>query len=88
MAKKFYNEIRFALAENLREDLKQILVDRGLEATGLVALKISVNSLPEIEVVPVEGSPTDFIKKLGEEDGITQEVLNKKLKEAFGEQII
>lgn len=64
-----YSEIRFVMAENLPEKLKkEAKVDRGL-----VALKIRINSPPAYEVEPISGSPTDYLKKLAEEDGITQE---------------
>jgi hypothetical protein len=79
--KKFYNEIRFALAKNLSPDLlKQFKISKGV---GLVAIKVSINSPLTYDIVPVTGSPTEFIRELGREEGITQEVLNKSLKEAF-----
>lgn len=79
--KKFYNEIRFALAKNLSPDLlKQFKIKNKV---GLVAIKVSINSPLTYDIVPVTGSPTEFIRELGREEGITQEVLNKSLKEAF-----
>lgn len=71
-----YSEIRFVLAENLPERLKK----KASVERGLVALKISIHSPPEYDIEPIEGSPTEYLKKLANEDGITQEDFDRLAK--------
>jgi len=76
---KRYSKIKFAMAENLSDDLKE----KAGKDTGLVAIKVFINSLPTFDVEPISGSPTDYLKKLGRDEGITQKRINVGLKEAF-----
>ncbi len=76
-----FSEIKFAMAENLPASLKAL----SEKKVGLVAVKVSVNSLPKYIVDPVN-SPTEYIKKLGTDEGITQAVLDEGLKGAFGSE--
>lgn len=75
---KQFSEIKFEMAENLPENLKAI----SPKKEGLVAVKSSINSLPMYEIDEVD-SPTAYLKKLGIEQGITQEVLNEGFSGAF-----
>jgi len=68
--------IRFVLAENLPEKLRK---EAGIDK-GLVALKTSIHSPPTYAVEPIKGSPTEYLKKLAKEDGITQEDFDKASK--------
>ena len=78
--KKFYSDIRFVKIENLKGRAHEIAKDKGL-TKGLALLKISVNSVPEYEIEPIEGDPLDTLKELAAIDGITQEKFNKLLEE-------
>ena len=79
--KKFYSDIRFVKIENLRGRARKIAEENKL-TSGLALLKVSVNSVPEYEISPVEGDPLDALKELAAMDGITQEKLNKVLEDA------
>ncbi len=79
MLEKRYDKIIFAMAENLSNELKQ----KAGKDTGLVAIKIFINSIPVFDVEPISGSPTDYLKRLGHDEGITQKRLNVGLEEAF-----
>lgn len=79
MAQQF-SEIKFEMVENLPENMKAIAPKKK----GLVAIKSSINSLPRYVIDPVD-SPTDYLKNLGKEQGITQETLNKGFEGAFSE---
>jgi len=74
-----YDKIIFAMAENLSNKLKE----KAGKDTGLVAIKVFINSLSTFNVEPISGSPTDYLKRLGHDEGITQKRLNVGLKEAF-----
>lgn len=71
-----YSEIKFVLAENLPERLRK----KAKVEKGLVALKISIHSPPEYDVELIKGSPTEYLKKLAREDGISQEDFDKAAK--------
>ena len=68
----------------MAEKLPSHLLERSSKKSGLVAIKVSVNSPPQYEIEPVEGSPTEYLKKLSQHEGITQDRLNAGLKVAFG----
>jgi hypothetical protein len=73
---KNVSQIHFALAQNLSKELRE----KSPVKEGLVAVFVSFNSPPEFEVKEVKGSPMDFIKKLAEEEGVTQKELNRIFK--------
>jgi len=83
MLEKRYDKIIFAMAENLSNELKQ----KAGKDTGLVAIKVAIkvfiNSIPVFDVEPISGSPTDYLKRIGHDEGITQEKLNVGLEEVF-----
>ena len=78
---KTYGEIKFVLAENLPQKLKDI----SPVQKGLVAVKTSINSLPEYEIDSVGDSPTNYIQRLGREDNSLEiaRVNLKRLKSEF-----
>lgn len=78
MEQNRFSEIRFVMAESLPKNLLAI----SPVTTGLVALKVSINSFPKYEIDKVD-SPTEYIENLGKEEGLTKEVLNKGLENAF-----
>ena len=84
---KRFSKISFALAEKLPDIIKNKSdISTGTPIPkGLVAVKISIKSLPKYEVDVVGKSPTAYMKKLGLEEGISQKRLNKSLSGAFEE---
>ena len=80
--KKLYSDVRFVRIEKLRGRAQIIAKQKGL-TEGLALLKTSISSLPEYEIVPIEGDPLEAIKSIALEDGITREKLTKALKTAF-----
>ncbi len=76
---KKYDKIEFAMAENLSDVLKE----KAGKDTGLVAIKVIIKPDLIFDVEPISITPTDYLKKLGREEGITQKRINIGLKEAF-----
>jgi len=75
-----FSEIKFEMAENLPASLKAI----SPKQNGLVVIKSSINSLPRYVVEEVK-NPTIYLKNLGKEQGITQDILDKGFEGAFSE---
>jgi len=82
VGKKLYDDVSFVRIENLRGRAKEEAERLKLEP-GLALLKVSINSLPEYEIVPVHGDPLEAMNQLALQDGITPEILNKALKSAL-----
>ncbi len=72
---KKYDDVKFALAENLKGEAKEAAKAKGIES-GLVAVGVKYGSAGQWTVEKVDVSPTDFIQKKAEEEGIN-------LKDAF-----
>lgn len=68
---KVYYSIEFALAEQLRGKAKEIAYANGIK-NGMVAIMAKAGSPVDFEVVAVEGSPTEFIRKLAKEEKIDE----------------
>lgn len=83
--KRTYREIKFVMVENLKGRTKEIAKDIGINE-GLAALKISIDSPPQYEIIPITENPIEFVKKLAKEDGIEQSELDRVLASAFGEK--
>ena len=75
-------EVRFAFAEKLPQSLK----DKSPKTTGLVAIRVSIDSPPEITIDDVSIDPIDYLTKLGEEECISQELVNQGIQAGFGDE--
>lgn len=64
-----YDDVKFALAENLTGKAKDVAVANGI-LKGLVAISVKYGSPSEWEVEQVTGSPTEFIRKKAEDEGV------------------
>jgi hypothetical protein len=82
--KKFYDDVRFVKAENLKGRAKEAAIAAGI-TEGLALLRTSINSAPQYEIEKIDGDPLEAIQRLGEREGITKERLNRALESAFSE---
>jgi len=80
--KKLYSDVRFVKIENLKGRAKEVAENLSLKE-GLAILKVSINSIPEYEIIPVVGDPLIALKNLASEDGISPQQLDEAFKEAF-----
>lgn len=78
MEKKFYSDVRFIRAENLKGRAKEVAEASGID-DGLVILRASASLPPQYEIERVMGDPLERLKEIGKEEGITQKVLNHAL---------
>lgn len=69
MATKKYDDVKFALAENLTGKPKEVAEANGIKE-GLVIVGVKYASPGEWDVLEVKGSPTEFVNKLAKEEGL------------------
>ena len=77
--KKLYDDVQFVKIENLKGRAKEVAVAQG-HTNGLALMKISINSLPQYEVTPIQGDPLKALMNLAKDDGID---LDNALSKAF-----
>jgi len=66
---KLYDDVQFVKIENLKGRAKEVAKSQGF-SNGLALMKISINSLPEYEIIPIKGDPLKALMNLAKEDGI------------------
>lgn len=73
---KIYDEIKFYYAHKLPEAIRK--ATGCTEKEGLIAIKVSTNSLPTFEYDKVETTTTEYINNLMKEnEGLTVKDLNR-----------
>ena len=79
MTTKNYDDVKFALAENLTGKAKDVADAKNI-TKGLVAVSVKYGSPEEWDVEQVIGSPTEFIKEKANQEGVRKEIDSLRLK--------
>lgn len=75
-----YDALKFVMAENLPQDLW----NSSPKKSGLVIVATKVDSIPRDTVIPINTTPSQFIKELSKDEGITAEKMDELIKTLRG----